>query len=65
MISGSFDFSGTQAGSTNIHPLGGTVLLHHYGLDVRFPDSVGSSMRMADVVAEKSGFLTDLTLCHV
>jgi hypothetical protein len=34
-------------------------------LNIRIPDSVGSSMRMADVVAEMSALATDITFSHL
>ena len=58
-------FTGAKALCADIHLLDSAGNLDRYSLNIGVPDTIGSSMRMADVVAEKSGFLTDLTLCHV
>jgi hypothetical protein len=58
------NLAGTQALCADIHPLCTAVDLNGHLLYIRVPDSIGSSMRMADVVAEMSAFSTDFTLGH-
>ncbi len=60
-----FDFTGTHATCADMHSLLGAVNIYCYSLDVGIPDSVGSSMRMADVVAEVSALAADITFCHL
>jgi hypothetical protein len=62
--SAAFYFAASQAASANVHLLVSTVDLNGYSLNIRIPDCVGSSMRMADVVAKMSALATDITLCH-
>ena len=53
-----------QTGRTYINPLGGTIHNRTYALNVCLPDVIGSSMRVAHVVAEVSRFVTVKALCH-
>ena len=48
-----------------MHSLLSAVDVHSNLLDIGIPDSVGSSMRMADVVAEMSALATDITFSHL
>ena len=43
----------------------GSADLAHNILDVRIPDPIRSSMRMADVVAEMSALATNITFSHL
>lgn len=47
-----------------MHSLCSAVHLAFNLLNVGIPDSVGSSMRMADIIAEVSAFTAYITLCH-
>jgi hypothetical protein len=53
-----------KAGSANVHLLCAAFGLDANGLNVRFPDSVRSSMRMADIVAEMNILTADTAFCH-
>ena len=56
--------AGLQTRSTNVHLSGSAVYLNLYRFYVGLPHSVGSSMGMAYVISEMSGFFTDCALCH-
>ena len=56
--------AGTQAAAANIKPLGNSVHLTLYMLDIGLPDMVRPSMRMAYVIAEMNILTTNCTLCH-
>ncbi len=43
----------------------GTVHLAHNALNIRIPDSVRSSMRMAYVISKMSALTTNITLSHL
>lgn len=60
----SFNFTGAQAGCTNINLLRRAVNHRLYRLDVGFPHPVRSSMRMAHVVTEMSTLFANTALCH-
>jgi hypothetical protein len=53
-----------QAGSADVHLLCAAFGFDTNGLDVRFPDSVRSSMRMADVIAKMNILAADTAFCH-
>ena len=59
------DLAGSQAAGADMHSLLSAVDVHSNLLDIGIPDSVGSSMRMADVVAEMSALATDITFSHL
>jgi hypothetical protein len=61
----SLDFAGLKASCADMDLLVAAVDLSGNSLDIRVPDSVGSSMRMADVVAEMSALATDITFSHL
>ena len=48
-----------------MHSLLRAVDVHSNLLDVGIPDSVGSSMRMADVISKMSALAADITFCHL
>jgi hypothetical protein len=64
MPSGTFYFTGTKALCAYVHSLRSAVGLDADGLNVGIPDTIGSSMRMADVVSEMSALAADITFCH-
>ncbi len=47
-----------------MHSLGTAVHLALYATDVGIPDSVASSMRMADIVTKMYAFAANITLSH-
>ena len=59
------NFAGSQASGAYMHFLVCAVYFNSNSLHIRIPDSVGSSMRMADVVAEMSALATDITFSHL
>ena len=59
------DLAGSEAAGANMHSLLRAVDVHSNLLDVGIPDSVGSSMRMADVITKMSAFAADITFCHL
>ena len=61
----SLHFTGSEAGSTNVHLMSSSVDFYGYMLDVGLPHSVASSMRMAHIVSEMSSFITNSTSSHV
>ena len=60
----SLHFAGLQAGSANIHLLSAFSNFDPNGLDVGFPDVIGPSMRMADIVAKVHAFSANSAFCH-
>ena len=60
----SLNLVGLQTGSTYIDSLGSSINNSTYALDVGFPDVIGSSMRVAHIISEVSGFITIKTLSH-
>ena len=57
-------FTGSEAGSTNIHPFSSSIYFHLYVFNVGFPDFIASSMRMTHIVAEMNCFIANSTFCH-
>ena len=47
-----------------MHSLGTAVHLALYATDIGIPDSVASSMRMADIVTEVNALAAYITFCH-
>ena len=62
--SGSFNLAGAEAGSADIHLMYAAFSFHSDRLDIRLPDVVRSSMRMAHIVSEVSCLVTNCTPCH-
>ena len=58
-------FTGAKALCADIHFLYSAGNLDRYSLNIGVPDTIGSSMRMADVISEMSAFSTDFAFCHV
>ena len=56
--------AGSQTASAHMQPLVSAIHLAFYILNVGIPDSVGSSMRMADILSEMCSFSTNTTFCH-
>ena len=60
----SLNLAGTQTSGTNMQRLVGTA---DYTLNifyVRVPDTIGSSMGMADIITEMRSLATNITFCH-
>lgn len=57
--------AGSQTASAHMQPLVSAIHLAFYILNVGIPDSVGSSMRMADVISEMSAPTTNITFSHL
>ncbi len=53
-----------HAASADVHLLVLAVHFDGHVLNIRMPDTIGSSMRMADVVAEVCAFSADITFRH-
>ena len=64
LLSSSFYFVGSKAACAYMHSLCETVNLNGYVLNVRIPNSVRSSMRMAYVVSEMYALATNITFSH-
>ena len=58
-------FTGAKALCADIHLLDSAGNLDRYSLNIGVPDTIGSSMRMADVISEMNAFSTDFAFCHV
>ena len=56
--------AGSLAACADMQLLASSIPLAFYVLNVGFPNSVGSSMRMADVVTEVSALTTNITFSH-
>ena len=54
----------TQTSCTNIHMARSTVNDRLDALDVGLPCTVGSSVRMGDLNAERNALAADIALCH-
>ena len=61
----SFNLAGFQAGSANVHFLSPAVNLHANRLDVRLPDMIGTSMRMAYIISKMDTLPANSTFRHV
>ena len=59
------DLAGSKAAGADVHSLLSAAYVHSNLLDIGIPDSVGSSMRMADVISEMSAFAADITFRHL
>ena len=59
------DLAGSKAAGAHMHSLLRAVYGNSDLLDVGIPDSVGSSMRMADVISKMSALAADITFCHL
>ena len=62
--SGSLDFAGSKAVSANISMLRRTLYHNLDSLNVGFPHMIGSSMRMAHIIAKMSTLSTDGAYSH-
>ena len=60
----SLNLAGSQTGSTYVHSLGCTVDFHFNVFDIRLPNLVTSSMRMAHIVSKVNSFITNRTFRH-
>jgi len=58
------NFSGAQASGANLDMFRSTVDNSLYSLNIRFPGSVASSVRMGNLNAESNIFSADFTFCH-
>ena len=58
------NFAGAKALRADIHLLGIAADLHRNSLNVGIPDSVGSSVGVADIISEMSTLSANFTLCH-
>ena len=59
-----FNPAGLQAVRANVHSPCTTVDFTFHASDVGIPDTVGSSMGMANVVTKMSAFATNIAFCH-
>ena len=59
------DLAGSKAAGAHMHSLLRAIDVNSDLLDVGIPDSVGSSMRMADVISKMSALAADITFCHL
>jgi hypothetical protein len=48
-----------------MHSLSAAVYLAFYSFDIRVPDCIASSMRMAYIVTEMNALSTNITLSHI
>ena len=48
-----------------MHPFGIAIHLALYSLDIRIPDCIASSMRMAHIVSEMNTLATNITFRHL
>lgn len=58
-------FTGAKALCADIHLLDSAGNLDRYSLNIGVPDTIGSSMRMADVISKMSALAADITFCHL
>lgn len=56
--------AGSQTASAHMQPLVSAIHLAFYILNVGIPDSVGSSMRMADILTEMRALAANAAFCH-
>ena len=59
-----FDLVGTEASCTDVNMAGGTVNACFHALDVGLPSSVGTSVGVRDLNAERNALAADIALCH-
>jgi len=55
---------GTEASCTDVYMARSTVNNRFYPFDVGLPCTVGTSMRMGDLNAERNTLAADIALCH-
>ena len=65
ILNSALDLAGSKAAGADMHSLLSAIDVHSNLLDVGIPDSVRSSMRMADVISKMSAFAADITFCHL
>ena len=65
ILNSALDLAGSKAAGADVHSLLSAVDVHSNLLDIGIPDSVGSSMRMADVISKMSALAADITFCHL
>jgi len=58
-------FTGTQAFCTNVHSFCNAINFNLYISDIRFPDSVASSVRMTYLYTKMLTFITYIALGHL
>lgn len=64
VTSSSLYTAGFQAACADMHSLGTAVDLALYALDIRLPNCIGSSMRMAHIITELNALSANITLSH-
>ena len=65
ILNSALDLAGSKAAGADVHSLLSAAYVHSNLLDIGIPDSVGSSMRMADVISKMSALAADITFCHL
>ena len=65
ILNSALDLAGSKAAGADMHSLLSAVDVHSNLLDVGIPDSVRSSMRMADVISKMSALAADITFSHL
>lgn len=63
-LDGALNLTGTQASRTDVNMARSTVNDRLDTLDVGLPCTVGSSVRMGDLNAERNALAADIALCH-
>ena len=60
-----FDLVGTEASCTDVNMAGGTVNDCFYTFNVGLPSSVGASVRMGNLNAERYALAANIALCQI
>ena len=60
-----FDLVGTEASCTDVNMAGGTVNDCFHALDVGLPSSVGTSVGVRDLNAERNALAAEIALCQI
>ncbi len=56
--------AGSQTPGTDMHSLRAAAYFAPYSFDIRAPDCIASSMRMAYIITEMNALATNITLSH-
>ena len=61
----SLDLTGPQASGADMHSLRTAVHLAFYSFDIRLPNCMGFSIRMAYIITKMNALATNITLSHL
>ena len=63
-LDGTGNLAGAEAPSTYVDMAGSTIDQSLHTTNIRLPSSVGTTMRVRDLNAERNALIAELALCH-